>query len=553
MAQTSTTMELPNLTVPLPTAVIISRTSPGRDSLEATTPETDLHRVVSESLVPTHDELVSQIRTVVIVGTVASMTFLNSMLTGVLTVALPTIARDLALDANLLLWPASVYALTCGCTLLLSGSIADVVGSRLMYLIGCGLLVAFTLGCGLARTGIQLILFRACQGIAISCCLPSAVSIITNTFSTGQRRNISFACLGAAQPVGFSLGLVLGGIFVDSIGWRYGYYIAAVVNIVVFLGAMWGLPSDPRKAVPVTWNQLSKEIDWLGALLASTSLGLLSYVFAINTYDSMVTASVSRLGDRVNITLLCIAVALLPCFVVWVGRQERLGKAAIIPNSLWKNRVFTTICITVFFTWATFNAYQFFITLYFQNVQGLSAIATSVRFLPMVVAGCATNIGTGFLVNRVRANILVLVSGTLTALSPLLMALSHPAWSYWYAAFPATLLSPIGADVLFTVSNLLITSVFPSRTHGLAGGVFNTLSQIGNSVGLAITAIIASSVTMAAEGRSSLASGGKSDSTDALMKGYRATFWACFGAMCGMLLFSSWGLRRIGRVGLKRE
>lgn len=112
-----------------------------------------------------------------------------------------------------------MYALTCGCTLLVLGSIADVVGSRIMYLTGCVLQSIFTLACGLARNGLQLILFRALAGIAISFCLPSAVSIITNTFPPGQRRNISFASMGAGQPVGFTIGLALGGVFSDSIGW----------------------------------------------------------------------------------------------------------------------------------------------------------------------------------------------------------------------------------------------------------------------------------------------------------------------------------------------
>ena len=149
-----------------------------------------------------------------------------------------------------------------------------------MYLLGCGLLTAFTLGCGLARTGIQLIIWRAFSGIAISLCLPSAVSVITGTFPTGQRRNLAFACLGAAQPVGFSIGLVLGGVFVDSIGWRFGYYIGAIANILILVGAIFGLPRKSGQMQPVTWQRLVYEVDWVGALLASTSLGMLSYVFA---------------------------------------------------------------------------------------------------------------------------------------------------------------------------------------------------------------------------------------------------------------------------------
>jgi len=189
---------------------------------------------------------------------------------------------------------------------------------------------------------------------------------------------------------------------------------------------------------------------------------------------------------------------------------------------------------------------QYFMTLFFQEVQELSATQTSLRFLPMVFSGAVTNVATGLLVPTVSANLLVFSSVAMTSLSPMLMALVNQHWLYWYMAFPAVLLTPICADTLFTVSNLAITSVFPSRTQGLAGGVFNTLAQIGTSVGLAVTAIIASSVTAGSSSQDKV-------SPEALMKGYRATFWTCFAAMVTMLGVSGWGLRRIGKVGLKKD
>lgn len=86
-------------------------------------------------------------------------------------------------------------------------------------------------------------------------------------------------------------------------------------------------------------------------------------VYCADDVHSTVTASYTRMKDPANVAMLCIAVALLPIFVLWVGRQERLQKPAIIPNSLWRNRPFTCICITVFLTWAVFNALQYFATL----------------------------------------------------------------------------------------------------------------------------------------------------------------------------------------------
>lgn len=123
-------------------------------------------------------------------------------------------------------------------------------------------------------------MFRAMSGIAMSLCLPSAVSIITTTFDHGKRRNLAFACLGAAQPVGFSLGIVLGGVLIATIGWRYGYFIVTGVNVAFLFIAYWQIPSDPRTVAPVTWKRLGNEIDWVGTVLISASLGMLSYAMS---------------------------------------------------------------------------------------------------------------------------------------------------------------------------------------------------------------------------------------------------------------------------------
>ena len=117
-----------------------------------------------------------------------------------------------------------VCRLTCGCTLLLAGSLADILGRRITFLVGATLYSFFTLGCGLSPSGASLIMFRGFQGLAISLCLTTAVGIISTSFpATGQgnRRNFAFAATGAASPVGYTVGLVLGGLFVQSVGWRW--------------------------------------------------------------------------------------------------------------------------------------------------------------------------------------------------------------------------------------------------------------------------------------------------------------------------------------------
>lgn len=156
--------------------------------------------------------------------------------------------------------PVSIYALTGGCTLIPAGAVADVVGNRVIYLLGCLLQSAFTLACGLSQNALQLIVFRALAGVAISFCLPTAVSLITTYFPHGRRRNFAFAAMGGAQPVGFSLGPACRGVLSDGPGWRYGFYLATIINTIVFIVTLLGLPK-PKQTEQLSWRRLKTDID----------------------------------------------------------------------------------------------------------------------------------------------------------------------------------------------------------------------------------------------------------------------------------------------------
>ena len=153
------------------------------------------------------------------------------------------------------------------------------VGKRLVYLIGSLLLGCLTLACGLARTGTEFIVFRAAQGIAVSMCLPTAIGILSSSTASGTVRNVGFSCLGLSQAFGFAIGLVLGGFFVDTIGWRIGYYLNGATIIALFLSGIWILPVDDSSSAP-TLERLRTEIDWVGAAIATSCLGMLGYVLA---------------------------------------------------------------------------------------------------------------------------------------------------------------------------------------------------------------------------------------------------------------------------------
>lgn len=277
-----------------PEAIARTTVSTGRPSTVRTGRSSNDGIVINHDSYSLHslertDTVTSKSRTAVVIASVVLITAISTLLNGLTTVALPTMAKELDIPDSLLLWPLSIQALTNGCSLLISGSLADALGARLMYLVGCILQAGFVLGCGLSQTSTQIILFRGLSGIALSLCLPSAVAIITRSF-VGQRRNFAFAAMGGGQPIGFTVGLVLGGVLTDSIGWRWGFYLSAIFDALIFAIAFWGLPTnidspaDGNGPADLSWRtkwmQLTNDVDWIGALIASTSLAMLSYVFA---------------------------------------------------------------------------------------------------------------------------------------------------------------------------------------------------------------------------------------------------------------------------------
>ncbi|RSL89804.1 hypothetical protein CDV31_015806 [Fusarium ambrosium] len=490
--------------------------------------------------VPSRTLGISKIRGVTVIVTLAGISFLNTMGSGILIAALPRIADDVGLGESLILWPAAVYALAAGCLLLIFGAVADVIGAKLMWVTGSYLFVIFTLAVGLAQTGIQIIVFRTLLGASISMCLPTAVSLISNTFPRGNWRNIAFAMNGMGSPLGYALGLVLGGIFTDTIGWRWAYYMMTIINLCLSTCAIWSLPSVHTESERKWTARLVHEIDWVGATTMSVALGMLLYVLA------MISSSYKKLDDASNIVLLSTAILLLIAFPFWMNYQVKRGKPALIPNDLWKNKSFTSVCIAVFLCWASLNGIEYFTTLYFQKVEGLSALQSSLRFLPHVIMGVAVNIITGLLIARVKVRTLAVVSALITMVASPLMATVDVGENYWLAPFWAMFLSPVNPDdsVLFTVSNLVISNAYPPEMQSLAGGVFNEVGQFGNSVGLAITAAIAASVTEHS---------GIQAREEALMKGYRVAFWTIFASCSAVTIVVWFGLRKGGVVGRKQD
>jgi len=431
---------------------------------------------------------------------------------------------------NIVLKRKLISRLSYASLLLLFGRIGDIVGHKLVFLCGTAWFAAWSLASAFAPKSYIFILFIACTGIGVAANTPAAIALCTHYFPAGAARNRALGIIGGAQPIGFILGLVLGGLIAGShSSWRTIFYIQTGCAVLfITLGAV-ALPSDKKE------GRYSRGIDLGGVILSVSGLGLLTF--------SIATAPSSSKGWATPYipVLLVVSIALLVFFVLLQHIRTKANKSVLIPMkaSGAGNGRNILILTTVFFGWWSFDTLIYFFTLYFQQVQFLSPIETSVRFIPMVISGVVMNVGTGLLMGKFSLRILMLIGLVGNMASAIIYALIKPQLSYWKMSFLMTVLDPF-CDILYPIGTLLLTSSFDADSQALAGGLFNVATALGPSVGLAVT----SSITTAIQQKYASTHPSLSlTSPDVLLAGFRAAGWTCFASASLSFIIVLVGLR----------
>ncbi|KAJ6615199.1 major facilitator superfamily domain-containing protein [Mycena sp. CBHHK59/15] len=460
------------------------------------------------------------LKDVLIVATVSGVTTLNTFMTGALTIALPTIGKDLHfLEANLQ-WPVTVFSLSYGCTLLLFGRIGDIIGGRVMFLAGSAWFSAWSIALAFAPTSVAFIIFVALMGLGAAANTPAGIGIFVGHFPPGARRSNAFGVLGAGQPIGYILGLVLSGVISQSrVSWRGIFYVQAGLGLLLALLGLFIL----EKESPSSAKRYDKGLDLGGALLSTAGIGILTYSLAASE-----SAPHGWATPRI-VALTCAALALLVIFWFYEKWREQKAVAVLMPPSIWSRagaRMPATIGM-VFFAWWNFNALLYITTLYYQQVSGLSPLQTSIRFLPSIISGICTNW-------RAAALIFALID----------IHASYWKMSFWVMALLA------GADLIYPVGTLQVASAFDDDSQSLAGGIFTVATRLGTSIGLAVTSSIATAVSQKYHSRHPVLPG---DSPTVLMVGFRAAGFSLCAAAVTSFVIALIGLRGTGIVGRKRK
>src|SRR6476661_242286 len=406
-----------------------------------------------------------------ILAVVATAFFMTILDVSIVNVALPSIGKDLNFSQENLQWVITAYAIAFGGFLLLGGRMADLLGRRLIFLVGLTLFTLASLVCGLAGSIAILIAARAVQGVGAAIISPAALSIVSTTFEEGPDRNKALGIWGALGGSGAAVGVLLGGILTKYLGWEWIFFVNVPVGALV-------LALTPR-IVPESRADLGhRRFDAVGAV--SVTGGLALFIYAISKAPDVGWGTTRTIG------LLIASLAILAFFVVWELRAE----APLVPFGIFRIRTLTGANVVGFLLGASIYANFFVLTLYVQQVLGWSALKTGVTFL--ATAG-TTVIWAGVaqaLVTRVGPRWVTTVGMTVLALTMLGYTRLPVDGSYWPDLLPLYLIFALGLAFGFIPVTIAGFIGVPPQQAGLASGLLNTTQQIGGAFGVAITSTI---------------------------------------------------------------
>ncbi|MFF3877250.1 DHA2 family efflux MFS transporter permease subunit [Streptomyces sp. NPDC001978] len=396
----------------------------------------------------------------------------------IVNVALPHIQTDLKFSADGLQWVISAYTLLFGGFLLLGGRAADLLGSRRVFVVGLGLFGITSLVAGLATSPGELIAARAVQGLGGALMSPAALSILTVTFPHGRERNIAMGVWGGLAGLGGTLGVVAGGLLVDSLSWRWVFF----VNVPIVVALVIVAPIFIRHIAPHTGSGF----DALGALLSTA--GLLAVVYGV------VWAEPAGWGSAEVLTCLLVGIALLVVFIV----VEARSKAPLVPLRLFRSRALSTASGALALNGAAFLTMFFLTAIYLQEVRHASALKTGMQVLPMGAAAILAAVLTTQLVHRLGTRIVQLGGAVLSVVSLFLLAQANADSGYATHLLPGLILFGAGIIVLGVPAQIAAVVDVEHREAGAASGVVTAFYQVGGALGLALATTLSISRTNAA-------------------------------------------------------
>jgi EmrB/QacA subfamily drug resistance transporter len=382
----------------------------------------------------------------------------------VVNTALSAIAADLDTGLSGLQWVVDAYTLPLAATVITAGSLADRFGRRRLFTIGLGVFTATSLLCAAAPSITTLNAARAAQGLGAAMMFAVSLAVLSHAFPRTEERIKALAAYGATMGGSFAVGPLVGGALTSGLGWRWIF----LVNLPLGLACLWTV----RRFVAESMDPRAPRVDRPG--LVTLTGGLFLLVFALLRGNEVGWASATIIASFGG------AAALLLAFVAIEARAAQ----PMVPLRFFRNPSFAGAQVAAFGISASLFAMWLYMTLYLQQVLGLSAIQAGLVYLPgtilnFLVAGSMASVG-----QKVSPRVLIAAGLALVAGGQALLTIVAVD-SSWWSFLPGLLVAMVGTGVLNPMISQVALSSAPPERSGLAAGVNDMFRQAGIAVGTA--------------------------------------------------------------------
>ena len=383
----------------------------------------------------------------------------------VMNVALPRIQSSLHFSSTDLAWVLDAYTLTFGGLLLLGGRVGDLLGRRRMFIGGVALFTLASLAGGLATSSTWLLIARVVQGVGAAAAGPSAVALLTSTFTEPRARLRALSVFSGMSAAGFAVGLIVGGLLTEWTSWRWVLFINVPFGIAAVLLAPRFLREPERRRA---------RLDLGGAVTATGGVGALVY--------GLIHAAASGWGTSTTLLSLGAGVVLITLFLALQARSDQ----PLLPLHLFRDRNRAAAYANFLLGPAAGMSMFFFFSQYLQDVLGYSPLRTGFAFLPTTVLI--------FGITRLIPRFLPRFGPKPVALAGTVLMGSGLGWLTQvspHSGYAADLLGPmvlmgLGIGLAFSPLTVVIMSTVEPKDAGAAGGAMQTMQQTGATLGLAV-------------------------------------------------------------------
>ncbi len=406
-----------------------------------------------------------------VLGTAQLMVVLDAT---IVNIALPSAQSSLRFGTGDRQWVITAYALAFGSLLLLGGRLSDWFGRKWTLITGlCGFAIASAVG-GAAQSFGMLVTARTFQGAFAALLAPSALSLLTTTFTEPAERARAFGVFAAIAASGSSIGLLLGGVLTQWLSWRYCMYVNLVFAVVAVAGALRLVRNSRPHERP--------RLDIPGTLAVSAGLFALVYGFA--------HAETTSWGNHLTVAMIIAGVLLITLFAGWETRTTN----PLLPPRVVADRNRGASFLSIGISGAAIFAVILFLTYYLQQTRGYSPITTGLAFLPMTAAIMVSAvIGLTRLQSRFGPRTLVVTGMISGGLGMLYLTRLEVSSAYAGEILPALLVIGVGLGLIMSTSISQATDRVAHDEAGVASATVSASQQVGASLGVALLSTIAAS------------------------------------------------------------